>query len=239
MASRFDKAEAGDGGMVARQLEVVRETLAKAAQKAGRDPAAVTLVAVSKGSGVAAIMEAYEAGQRDFGENRATELDEKAVRLPADIRWHFIGSLQTRQVKIARPHTHLLHSLDRPRLIQAWSAEPEPPAALLQVNIAGEPQKHGARAEETRSFLTQARDAGIRCVGLMTMPPQVESAEENRHWFRDLAQLRREVGDDFPELTHLSMGMTDDYAVAIEEGATMIRVGRAIFGGAGLPAKID
>lgn len=225
--------------MVARQLEVVRQALAKAAHKAGRDPADVTLVAVSKGSTITAIMEAYEAGQRDFGENRATELDEKAVRLPADIRWHFIGSLQTRQVKIARPHTHLLHSLDRPKLIRAWSAEPEPPAALLQVNIAGEPQKHGARAEETRSFLVQARDAGIRCVGLMTMPPQVESAEENRHWFRDLAKLRREVGGEFPELTHLSMGMTDDYGVAIEEGATMIRVGRAIFGGVGSPAKID
>jgi hypothetical protein len=219
--------------MVARQLEVVRQALAKAAHNVGRDPADVTLVAVSKGSSITAIMEAYEAGQRDFGENRATELDEKAVQLPADIRWHFIGSLQTRQVKTARPHTHLLHSLDRPRLIRAWSAEPGSPAALLQVNIAGEPQKHGARAEETRSFLAQARDAGIRCVGLMTMPPQAESAEENRHWFRELAKLRREVCGEFPELTHLSMGMTDDYGVAVEEGATMIRVGRAIFGGAG------
>jgi PLP dependent protein len=239
MASRFDKAEAGDGGMVARQLEVVREAMASAAQKAGRDPGDVTLVAVSKGSGIEAIIEAYEAGQRDFGENRAAELEEKAVRLPPDIRWHFIGSLQTRQVAIARPHTHLLHSLDRPRLIRAWAAEPEPPAALLQVNIAGEPQKHGARSEETLSLLAQAKDAGIRCVGLMTMPPQVESAEENRRWFRDLALLRQEVGDEFPELTHLSMGMTDDYGVAIEEGATMIRVGRAIFGGAGAPARID
>jgi hypothetical protein len=199
----------------------------------------VTLVAVSKGSTLAAIREAYASGHRDFGENRAEELHSKAAQLPADIRWHFIGSLQTRQVRVARPHTYLLHSLDRDRLISKWSADPPPPPALVQVNIAAEPQKHGVVPGETGSLLERARAAGIRCVGLMTMPPLVGDPEDNRRWFKALADLRAELRPDFPGLTHLSMGMTDDYEVAIEEGATMIRVGRAIFGEPGSPARTD
>ena len=201
-----------------------------AAARKGRPVADITLVAVSKGRSPAAILEAYEEGQRDFGENRAPELAEKAAQLPQDIRWHFIGSLQTRQVKIARPHTYLLHSLDRSRLINTWGAEENPPPTLLQVNLAAEPQKHGADPDEVATLLERARSAGVSCLGLMTMPPQVENAEDNRRWFAALARLRRELSTGFPELTHLSMGMTDDYVVAIEEGATLIRVGRAIFG---------
>jgi pyridoxal phosphate enzyme (YggS family) len=216
--------------MVAEQLAAVRVAMSEAAARAGRSAADVTLVAVSKGRTTGEIMKAYEQGQRDFGENRAPELAEKAVQLPADIRWHFIGSLQTRQVKVARPHTHLLHSLDRPRLINAWSATGEAPPALVQVNVAAEPQKHGATPAEVRSLLEQARSAGLSCVGLMTMPPQVSDPEDNRRWFATLAEMRRDLSVDFPRLTHLSMGMTDDYTVAVEEGATLIRVGRAIFG---------
>ncbi len=225
--------------MVAGELERVREQMVAAAARVGRDPGEVTLVAVSKGNSASAIMEAYELGQRDFGENRAAELDAKATQLPEDIRWHFIGSLQTRQVKTARPHTYLLHSLDRPRLIHSWAAEVDPPPALLQVNIAAERQKHGATPAEVPSLLEEAAAAGIECVGLMTMPPLVVDPEDNRKWFRGLAELRERLLTDFPRLLHLSMGMTDDYEVAIEEGATMIRVGRAIFGEPGPPARID
>jgi pyridoxal phosphate enzyme (YggS family) len=215
--------------MVARQLEEVRGAMASAAARSGRAVEEVTLVAVSKGRSAEAILEAYEHGQRDFGENRAQELAGKVGVLPDDIRWHFIGSLQTRQAKLAAPHTHLLHSLDRARLINTWARLPEAAPALLQVNIAAETQKHGAAPEETRALLDLARSSGVRCLGLMTMPPQVEDAEDNRKWFRALAALGAELRRDFPELTHLSMGMTDDYEVAIEEGATLIRVGRAIF----------
>lgn len=225
--------------MVARRLDAVRNAMDEAARRAGRSPSDITLVAVSKGSSVAAILDAYETGHRDFGENRAEELEAKAAQLPGDIRWHFIGSLQSRQVKTARPHTHLLHSLDRDRLITKWSAKPDPPPALLQINIAAEPQKHGASPEGARSLLEHAAVAGIRCVGLMAMPPLVTDPEDNRIWFKALADLRELLRSDSPGLTHLSMGMTDDYRVAIEEGATMIRVGRAIFGEPGSPARTD
>lgn len=216
--------------MVAEQLMAVRAAMSAAAARASREVADVTLVAVSKGRTPDEIMAAYEQGQRDFGENRAPELAGKATLLPRDIRWHFIGSLQTRQAKIARPYTYLLHSLDRLRLINAWAAAGDAPPALLQVNVAAEPQKHGAAPAEVRTLLEQAQSAGVSCVGLMTMPPQVVQAEENRHWFAVLAEMRSELAADFPELTQLSMGMTDDYEVAVEEGATLIRVGRAIFG---------
>jgi PLP dependent protein len=223
--------------MVARQLEQVRGRMAAAAARAGRLPADITLVAVSKGRSAEAIREAYDVGQRDFGENRAPEMAEKAALLPSDIRWHFIGSLQTRQAKVAAPHTYLLHSLDRTRLITVWAGRPGPPPALLQVNIAEEPQKHGANPDEVRELLGQAGSVGVSCVGLMTMPPQVRRGEENRKWFSALAEMRRELSGDFPQLTQLSMGMTDDYEVAIEEGATLIRVGRAIFDEPGRSSK--
>ncbi len=207
--------------------------MSEAAVRSGRAPESVTLVAVTKGQPVDVILEAYEAGHRDFGENRAAELAEKAPLLPPDIRWHFIGSLQTRQAKLARPHTSLLHSLDRSRLINTWAAEHAPPPALLQVNIAAEPQKHGARAEEVADLLAAAEERGIQCRGLMCIPPLVSDGEQNRGWFRALRELRKRLVPDHPGLSDLSMGMTDDYEVAIEEGATLIRVGRAIFGAPG------
>ncbi len=218
--------------MVAPQLGQVRSRMAAAAARAGRDPAEVTLVAVSKGHSVDEIMSAYDAGQRDFGENRAAELAAKAPELPDDIRWHFIGTLQTRQAKLARPHTFLLHSLDRPRLVNTW-ASAEPPPALIQVNVAAEPQKHGVAPGEIVDLYVQAQQAGLTCLGLMAIAPLADAPESNRKWFVKLRELRTRLADDFPELKHLSMGMTDDYEVAIEEGATLIRVGRAIFGAPG------
>ena len=114
-------------------------------------------------------------------------------------------------------------------MINTWARGESPPPALLQVNIAAEEQKHGARVDEVPQLLEEVRSVGLRCVGLMAIPPLVVDGEDNRRWFRQLAELRLALVEVFPELTHLSMGMTDDYEVAIEEGATLIRVGRAIF----------
>lgn len=218
--------------MVAEQLAGIRARMDRAASRVGRAPSSVKLVAVSKGHSAEQILIAYEMGHRDFGENRAGELAEKAPLLPDDIRWHFIGSLQTRQAKLAAPHTYLLHSLDRPRLISTWSAQPRRAPALLQVNIAAEPQKHGADVADVAELLQQASDLGLICRGLMCIPP-VGDGEKNRGWFRALRALRDELAAEYPNLVELSMGMTDDFEVAIEEGATLIRVGRAIFGAPG------
>jgi pyridoxal phosphate enzyme (YggS family) len=175
-------------------------------------------------------MAAYTAGQRVFGENRAAELAAKAPSLPADIEWHFIGSLQTRQAKIARPHTVLLHSLDRARLANSWSSAEDFSPALVQVNIAAEPQKHGVAPEAIDELLAHSAGLGIRTVGLMAMAPLSSNPEDCRQWFRALRLLRDELQPSYLDLVELSMGMTDDFEVAIEEGATIIRVGRAIFG---------
>lgn len=225
--------------MVTEGLRQVRQRIETAASRAGRELSEITLVAVSKGRSVAQILEAYEDGQRDFGENRAAELADKAPQLPADVRWHFIGSLQTRQAKVARPHTFLLHSLDRQRLVNAWIAAGEAPPALIQVNIAQETQKHGADPEDLRDLLRHATDLGVTCTGLMMMPPLAAKPEDSRKWFLALRKLRDEISVHHAGVSGLSMGMTDDFEVAIEEGATMIRVGRAIFGAPGAPATID
>lgn len=239
MARREDETTTGGRSMVAERLEAVCNRVYAAAERAERDPSEITLVAVSKGRSAEAVLAAYEAGQRDFGENRSVELAAKAPSLPDDIRWHFIGSLQTRQAKIARPHTALLHSLDRSRLANVWSTgEPVPPA-LIQVNVAGEAQKHGIEPQSAGQLLEQAVALGIPCRGLMTMAPLSVDPEDSRRWFRELRLLRDGFQVAHPDLVELSMGMTDDYEVAIEEGATIIRVGRAIFGPPGLPALSD
>lgn len=212
-------------------LTAVRRRVAVAAERAGRDPASVTIVAVSKAHTLDSIRTAYDAGHRDFGENRAAELVAKSAELPADIRWHFVGTLQSRKASAVRPIVSLLHSLDREKLIRAWSrGDPPCPPALVQVDLAGEQQKHGADPGQVPQILDQASAAGVPCVGLMIIPPQPETPEGSRPWFRRLAELRVRLHQRYPTLEHLSMGMTDDFEVAVEEGATLIRVGRAIFG---------
>ncbi|MEA2001100.1 MAG: YggS family pyridoxal phosphate-dependent enzyme [Actinomycetota bacterium] len=225
--------------MVAERLKQVRAQAEAAAKRVGRDPAEITLVAVSKGRSVAEIEACYSLGQRDFGENRAAELGQKAPMLPKDIRWHFIGSLQTRQAKVARPYTDLLHSLDRARLVNAWAQVEGASPVLVQVNVAGEAQKHGTAPDMAASLVTQAIASGLSCVGLMTIPPLPNTPEDSREWFVALRELGDSLRETFPEIRELSMGMTDDFEVAIEEGATLIRVGRAIFGAPGDPARID
>lgn len=176
-------------------------------------------------------MAAYDAGHRDFGENRAQELADKARLLPADIRWHFVGSLQRRKAKLVRPVAALLHSLDRVSLVDTWVRGDQPvPPALVQVDLANEPQKGGVAPQDAAALVRYALEAGVDVTGLMAIPPAPMVDEDSRRWFDELAAIRRELSTEFPAVRDLSMGMTDDYEIAIEAGSSMIRVGRAIFG---------
>lgn len=210
--------------MVAAGLTAVRQRIAAAAAAGGRSGDEVTLVVVSKGRSVAQILEVYAAGQRDFGENRAQELVEKAPRLPEDIRWHFVGPLQRNKAK--KVSGTLLHSLDREPLARAWAGAP----ALVQVNIGEEPQKHGVAPHAALEFVDLCIGVGVEVRGLMAIPPRVAFPEQARPFFRALRRLRDDACRDHPAVRELSMGMTDDFEIAVAEGATMVRVGRAIFG---------
>lgn len=202
----------------------------EACRRAGRDPAGVTVVAVSKGRSVGDIVGLHSQGHRDFGENRAEELAGKVPRLPSEIRWHFVGRLQSRQARLVRPAAHLLHSLDRDSLAKAWlKGIGVPPPALLQVNIAREPQKGGLDPEDAVERGLRYADMGVPLAGVMAIPPQVDDPEEVRDHFRRLTEIGDALGEAVPGATEVSMGMTDDFEVAVEEGASIIRVGRAIF----------
>jgi pyridoxal phosphate enzyme (YggS family) len=211
-------------------LGTVRERIDAASARGGRVGEEVTLVIVTKGQSVETIRALYERGEREFGENRAQELAIKVDRLPADIHWHFVGPLQSNKVRIVRPNVSLLHSLDRPELGPAWVKGPGlAPPALLQVNIGGEPQKHGVDPGEAVRVFGELRGIGVDLAGLMAIPPVVAAAEASRPFFREMRNLGQRLRDVYPGATALSMGMTDDFEVAIEEGATLVRVGRAIF----------
>jgi pyridoxal phosphate enzyme (YggS family) len=211
--------------------EQVVARVAAAAARAGRDPASVTLVAVSKAKPVSDIEAVYRLGHRDFGENRAQEMAEKAAQLPGDIRWHFIGALQTNKARLIRPLTHLLHSMDRGSLAGAWAkGSGLPPPVLLQVNTGREPQKSGVLPEDAGTTLGQVLSLGIEVRGLMAIPPLSDDPEDQRPHFALLRNLRDHLARDHPAVAELSMGMSDDFEVAVEEGSSIIRVGRAIFG---------
>ena len=207
------------------------DRVAVAAAAAGRDPAGITVVAVAKTKTPEEIMEVYDQGHRDFGENRAQELIEKSARLPQDIRWHFVGALQSNKARAVRGITHLLHSMDRRSLGSAWmKGRGLPPPVLAQVNIGSESQKSGVPPGEVAAELAWMLGMGLDVRGLMTIPPLPDRPEDSRRFFRRLAEIRDEVVSEYPTVTELSMGMTDDFEVAISEGASIIRVGRAIFG---------
>jgi pyridoxal phosphate enzyme (YggS family) len=209
----------------------VIDRVARAAARVGRDPSTVTVVAVSKAKPVSDIEAVYDLGHRDFGENRAQEMAEKAARLPQDIRWHFVGALQTNKVRLVRPITHLLHSMDRESLASTWAkGHGLPPPVLLQVNTGREAQKSGVLPEDAGPELDRLTILGLEVLGLMAIPPVVESPEDQRPHFESLRHLRDRLMVDHPSLVELSMGMTDDFEIAVEEGSSMIRVGRAIFG---------
>lgn len=217
--------------MAPHRLNEVRERIASAAARAGRSSAEITLVAVSKTADPGGLLAVYRAGQRDFGENRAAALVERSAALPGDVRWHFLGRLQGNKVPRVRPVAHLLHSLDRVELAGYWVKGPGlPPPVLVQVNVAGEAAKGGVPPAEVASLVEAATGLGIEIRGLMTIPPVPRQAEDSRVHFRALARLRDRLATRWQGLTELSMGMTEDFEVAVEEGATLLRVGRAIFG---------
>lgn len=227
-----------DSAALRARLAGIRERIARAANRAGRDPASVRLVAVSKTFSPEHIRIAADAGQADFGENKIQEaLEKMAATSDLSLRWHHIGHLQTNKAKKACGF-YAIHGVDSAELLQkidqAASATGQRPAVLLQVDLAQEPTKFGAKPIDVPGILGAARhclSATVR--GLMTLPPASDDPEEARPYFRRLMALRAEwlnqgVAPSF--LGDLSMGMSHDFEVAIEEGATMVRVGSAIFG---------
>ena len=219
-------------------LHAIHERINKAALKCGRDPHMVRLVAVSKTQPASAVQDAVEAGHLLFGENYVQEFREKSSRLPEVIEWHFIGSLQTNKVKYLAGMTKLIHSVDRISLAREldrqWEKTGQKCNILLQVNISGEETKSGTTVSEVIQLARDiARLPNLSIHGLMTMPPFFDQPERARPYFRELRKLSQTVADlKIPGvgMDELSMGMYGDFEVAIEEGATLVRVGSAIFG---------
>jgi pyridoxal phosphate enzyme (YggS family) len=221
---------------VARNLKEVRAAIAAAAQRAGRDPAAVRLVAVSKTVDLERLQAAIAAGQRLFGENYLQEAKAKIEALGGETSWHLVGHLQTNKAKGAVELFDLIHAVDRLKLARALEAAAaglgQVQDILIQVNQGGEATKSGVAPEAAPELLQEvARLPHLRVLGLMTMPPWLPDPEAVRPYFRALRELRDRLRDlsGLP-LPELSMGMSGDYEVAVEEGATLVRVGTAIFG---------
>ena len=213
------------------QYRDVAARVAAAAARVDRSADEVTLVAVSKGQSVDAIDALYRFGHRDFGENRAQEMAGKAAQLPGDIRWHFVGTLQSNKVRMVRNITWLLHSVDRESLAEAWiKGLGAPPPVLIQVDVGEEAQKGGVAPETLRQLWDRCAELDLTVRGLMTIPPQSDDPVEVRRYFTALRVARDKLAEETGSHLQLSMGMTDDFEIAIEEGASMIRVGRAIFG---------
>jgi pyridoxal phosphate enzyme (YggS family) len=211
-------------------LSAVRARIEAAAGKVGRDPGAIRLVVVTKDAPNAAVREIYDAGERDFGENRTAALISRAGEFPPDLRWHLVGRVQGNKVPRVRPKVHLLHSLDRPELARYWAAPGLPaPPVLVEVNVSGEPQKAGVTPPQAAELVDEAVGLGLLVAGLMTIAPVGSDPEQARPHFVALRELRDRLRGSHPTLIELSMGMSDDFAVAVEEGATILRVGRAIF----------
>ncbi len=211
-------------------VERVQERIERSCARAGRDPATVTLVAISKGHPVDAIHAGYAAGLRHFGENRIQEAVPKIEQARSDgveATWHLVGHLQSNKAKAAANAFDVIHSVDSARLLTRLdAAAPAPRDVLVQVNVAAEPQKQGVAPEALDELIEAARATNaLRLQGLMTIAPLAADPEQARPVFRSLQLLAERLG-----LAALSMGMTDDFEVAIEEGATLVRVGRAIFG---------
>ncbi|MBS6516777.1 MAG: YggS family pyridoxal phosphate-dependent enzyme [Clostridium sp.] len=224
--------------MIKENLEEVHERIRQACQKSGRREEEVTLISVSKTKPVEMLKEAYEAGSRDFGENRVQEIMEKYEQMPEDVRWHMIGHLQKNKVRQVIDKAVLIHSVDTVELAE----QIEKDAAkrdltvdiLLEVNVAEEESKFGFRTEEVEDAVMKIKELPhVHIKGLMTIAPFVSNSEDNREVFKKLYQLYVDIRSkniDNVNMSVLSMGMTGDYEVAIEEGATMIRVGTGIFG---------
>lgn len=225
---------------VADNLQRTGARIRAACQRAGRDPDGVQLVCVSKTVDAGRIEQAYGAGARDFGENYGQHLRDKARDLQhlADLRWHFIGPLQRNKVRYVVGTAQLIHSVHGVELLEAIDGRAERMGLvqdyLVQLNLAQEPSKSGAAADQLGAILDAAgRCSSCRCLGLMTMPPFFDDPEGARPFFAELRALRERFSTaprPNVDLRHLSMGMTGDFEVAIEEGATLVRIGTALFG---------
>lgn len=224
--------------MLKENLTKVEENIQKACDKAGRKRSEVTLIAVSKTKPVEMLQEIYDEGIREFGENKVQEMCEKMELMPQDIKWNMIGHLQTNKVKYIIGKTSLIHSVDSLKLaeeIQKQAVKHDVTAdILIEVNIANEESKFGISKDETIQMVRDiAKLDHLKIKGLMTIAPFVENPEDNRLYFREIKQLSVDINNqniDNVSMDVLSMGMTGDYMVAIEEGATMVRVGTGIFG---------
>ena len=224
--------------MLRENLQEVEERIQEACRRAGRDRSEVTLVAVSKTKPVSMLKEAYDLGVRVFGENKVQEIREKYEALPKDIEWHMIGHLQTNKVKYIADKVTLIHSVDSLRLAETIEKEAVKHNRivdiLLEVNVAEEESKFGIKTSEVLALAENVVQLPhIRLRGLMTIAPFVENPEKNRAIFANLHDLYVDIKEkniDNGTVSILSMGMTNDYEVAIEEGATMVRVGTGIFG---------
>lgn len=224
--------------MVSENLEQVKANIEAACKRVGRDPKDVRLVAVSKTKPISLIEEAIKAGQDTFGENKVQEMCDKMEVFPDNIKWHMIGHLQRNKVKYIAGKVELIHSVDSIRLAKQISDEAQKQSieipVLLEVNVAREESKFGFFTEETEDACREiSKMPGIRVKGLMTSAPFVENAEDNRKYFKKLYELAVDIQSkniDNISMRELSMGMTGDYVVAVEEGATIVRVGTGIFG---------
>ena len=225
-------------GILSENLSSVETRVAAACERTGRERREVTLVAVSKTKPVSMLEEIYSCGVRDFGENKVQEICAKQPVLPDDIKWHMIGHLQTNKVRQVIDKACLIHSVDSLKLAQVIEKEAAKKdlvvPVLFEVNVAEEESKFGARTEETASIIQEiAKLPHVRVRGLMTIAPFVDDPEENRPVFRRLKELSVDIAEkniNNVTMCELSMGMTGDFEVAIEEGATFVRVGTAIFG---------
>jgi hypothetical protein len=207
-------------------LADIKNQIDDAANLVGRDPDSITIVAVSKTVSIDHIKAAYDLGIRDFGESRLQELQTKVHQLPADINWHFIGKLQSNKAKVVASISSAIHTIENDRQIQEFAKQDRTFDGFIQVNIGREPQKSGIFSEELDTVLSSVLKCyQIRFRGLMGITPLTSDPEESRAHFRDLARLNRQIGGEC-----LSMGMSNDFNVAIQEGSTHIRVGSALFG---------
>ena len=215
---------------VGQRIEILREKMTQACERAGRAVDSVQLIAVSKRQPMDRLIAAYDAGLRDFGENYAQALSQRAQELPGDIRWHMIGHLQSNKAKLLAGQVDLLHTLHSAKLARVFGQlTSKPTSALIQVNVGDESQKSGVAIQDLAPLLEVLSNQNhVQVKGFMTIPPQDDTP---RRWYGNLRELRDEMVPRFDfDLSTLSMGMSGDFEEAIQEGATLIRVGTQVFG---------
>lgn len=224
--------------MIQDNIKEVKKKIQEACKRSGREEDEITLIDVSKTKPIEMLLEAYNAGERNFGENKVQELCDKYDQMPKDIRWHMIGHLQRNKVKYIVDKVELIHSVDSYRLAEQIDLEAKKKDVivniLIEVNVAEEDSKFGLKTQEVVKLVEDiSKLSSVRVKGLMTVAPFTENAEENRSYFIKMRQLCVDINTkniDNVSMDVLSMGMTGDYEIAIEEGATMVRVGTGIFG---------